>query len=160
MRWSRATWLFRGPESKLAAVSPNRVFFPQEALDRWLVNGEVELSQGLLTIRTERRRYRLVEAARVLAEVSGLPDPHEVMGKVKTVGFLSELGASLLGESMVIADNAYEIVPGWLGSPIGTFAEHRAELSGARASSISGARSLAVVSSDEELLASFLVRNL
>ena len=49
-----------------------------------------------------------------MAEVSGLPDPHEVMGKVKTVGFLSELGASLLGESMVIADNAYEIVPGWL----------------------------------------------
>ncbi len=58
------------------------------------------------------------------------------MGKVKTVGFLSELGASLLGESMVIADNAYEIVPGWLGSPIGTFAEHRAEQSGTpRASS-------------------------
>ena len=160
MRSFRATWLFRAPESKLGAVSPNRVFFPQEALDRWLVNGEVELSQGLLTIKTERRRYRLVEAARIMAEVSGLPDPHEVMGKVKTVGFLSELGASLLGESMVIADNAYEIVPGWLGSPVGTFAEHRAELSGKRASSTSGARSLSNASSDEELLASFLVRNL
>jgi hypothetical protein len=137
-------------------MSKNRVFFPQEALDRWLGNGEVELSQGLLTIKTERRRYRLVEAARVVAEVSGLPDPHEVMGKVKTVGFLSELGASLLGESMVIADNAYEIVPGWLGSPVGTFAEHRAEQYGTpvlRASS-------APAGSDEELLASFLVRNL
>ena len=136
-------------------MSKNRVFFPQEALDRWLVNGEVELSQGLLTIKTERRRYRLVEAARVMAEVSGLPDPHEVMGKVKTVGFLSELGASLLGQSMVIADNAYEIVPGWLGSPVGTFAEHRAERSESptpRATSSAG--------SDEELLASFLVRNL
>jgi hypothetical protein len=73
------------------------------------------------------------------------------MGKVKTVGFLSELGASLLGESMVIADNAYEVVPGWLGSPVGTFAEHRAELSASPAAS---------VGSDEELLASFLVRNL
>ena len=139
-------------------MSKNRVFFPQEALDRWLANGEVELFQGLLTIKTERRRFRLVEAARVMAEVSGLPDPHEVMGKVKTVGFLSELGASLLGESMVIADNAYEVVPGWLGSPIGTFAEHRAEQSarpGAPAASpASNARS------DEELLASFLVRNL
>src|SRR3954451_18965482 len=142
-------------------MSKNRVFFPQEALDRWLGNGEVELSQGLLTIKTERRRFRLVEAVRVMAEVSGLPDPHEVMGKVKTVGFLSELGASLLGESMVIADNAYEVVPGWLGSPIGTFAEHRAELSDKRASSTSssGARSLSNASSDEELLASFLVRN-
>jgi hypothetical protein len=143
-------------------VSKNRVFFPQEALDRWLVNGEVELSQGLLTIRTERRRYRLVEAARVLAEVSGLPDPHEVTGKVKTVGFLSELGASLLGESMVIAENAYEIVPGWLGSPVGSFAEHRAERStpGAVPSGRASLRPLPGVGSDEELLASFLVRNL
>ena len=139
-------------------MNKNRVFFPQEALDRWLESGEVELSQGLLTIRTERRRYRLVEAARVMAEVSGLPDPHEVMGKVKTVGFLSELGASLLGQSMVIADNAYEIVPGWLGSPVGTFAEHRAEQSAAP--NAQSSRSAASVGSDEELLASFLVRNL
>jgi hypothetical protein len=136
-------------------MSKNRVFFPQEALDRWLGNGEVELSQGLLTIKTERRRFRLVEAVRVMAEVSGLPDPHEVMGKVKTVGFLSELGASLLGESMVIAENAYEVVPGWLGSPIGTFAEHRAEHAGTRVP-----RASAPAGSDEELLASFLMRNL
>ena len=139
-------------------MSKNRVFFPQEALDRWLANGEVELSQGLLTIKTERRRYRLVEAARVMAEVSGQPDPHEVMGKVKTVGFLSELGASLLGESMVIADNAYEVVPGWLGSPVGTFAEHRAEQFATPGTP--AARTATSVGSDEELLASFLVRNL
>jgi hypothetical protein len=141
-------------------MNKNRVFFPQEALDRWLVNGEVELAQGLLTIKTERRRYRLVEAVRVMAEVSGLPDPHEVMGKVKTVGFLSELGASLLGESMVIADNAYEVVPGWLGSPVGTFAEHRAERSASTSLPAPRPSSSSLPGSDEELLASFLVRNL
>lgn len=139
-------------------MSKNRVFFPQEALDRWLVNGEVELASGLLTIRAERRRYRLVEAARVLAEVSGLPDPHEVTGKVKTVGFLTELGASLLGESMVIADNAYEVVPGWVGSPVGTFAEHRAERE--VSTSLPPPRPSSAPGSDEELLATFLVRNL
>ena len=141
-------------------MNKNRVFFPQEALDRWLVNGEVELAQGLLTIKTERRRYRLVEAARVMAEVSGLPDPHEVMGKVKTVGFLSELGASLLGESMVISDNAYEVVPGWLGSPVGTFAEHRAERSAQVSLPAPRPSASLLPGSDEELLASFLVRNL
>lgn len=148
-------WLPTGGKESAPAMNKNRVFFPQEALDRWLSSGEVELSQGLLTIRTERRRYRLVEAARVMAEVSGLTDPHEVTGKVKTVGFLSELGASLLGESMVIADNAYEIVPGWLGSPVGTFAEHRAEQTDTPVP-----RASAQAGSDEELLASFLVRNL
>jgi hypothetical protein len=141
-------------------MNKNRVFFPQEALDRWLVNGEVELAQGLLTIKTEKRRYRLVEAARVMAEVSGLPDPHEVMGKVKSVGFLSELGASLLGESMVIADNAYEIVPGWLGSPVGTFAEHRAERFAQTSMPAPRPSQSSLPGSDEELLASFLVRNL
>jgi len=141
-------------------MNKNRVFFPQEALDRWLVNGEVELAQGLLTIKTERRRYRLVEAVRIMAEVSGLPDPHEVMGKVKTVGFLSELGASLLGESMVIADNAYEVVPGWLGSPVGTFAEHRAERSASTSLPPARPSMASLPGSDEELLATFLVRNL
>lgn len=139
-------------------MSKNRVFFPQEALDRWLVNGEVELAQGLLTIRAERRKYRLVEAARVMAEVSGLPDPHEVTGKVKTVGFLTELGASLLGESMVIADNAYEVVPGWLGSPVGSFAEHRDAHTAS--TSLPPPRASLAAGTDEELLATFLVRNL
>jgi hypothetical protein len=141
-------------------MNKNRVFFPQEALDRWLVNGEVELAQGLLTIKTEKRRYRLVEAVRVMAEVSGLPDPHEVMGKVKTVGFLSELGASLLGESMVIADNAYEVVPGWLGSPVGTFAEHRAERFASTSMPAPRPPQSSLPGTDEELLVSFLVRNL
>jgi hypothetical protein len=134
------------------------VFFPQEALNRWMAVGEVELSMGLLTIRRERRKYRLLEAARVLDEVSGLPDPHEITGKVKTVAYLNELGASLIGDSMVIADNAYQVVPGFVGSPVGSFAEHRAEhsfpLVPLRRPDVP------TPGSDEELLASFLVRNL
>jgi len=94
-------------------MGKNRVFFPQEALDRWLREGQVELSGAELTIRARRRRYRLVEAVRVVAEVSNQPDPHELVGRVKTVAFLTELGAELLGGSMVIGDNAYETVPGW-----------------------------------------------
>jgi hypothetical protein len=139
-------------------MARNRVFFPQEALNRWMAVAEVELSQGLLTIRRERRKYRLLEAARVLDEVSGLPDPHELIGKVKTVAYLSELGASLLGESMVIADNAYQVVPGWVGAPIGSFAEHRAE----HAFPLVPLRrpEAPTPGSDEELLASFMVRNL
>jgi len=137
-------------------MGKNRVFFPQEALDRWLRAGQVELSGAELTIRARRRRYRLVEAARVMAEVSNQPDPHELVGRVKTVAFLTELGAELLGGSMVIGDNAYEVVPGWLGSPIGSFTEHRAELDELR----TGEAIVRPFGSDEELLADFLIRNL
>ena len=123
----------------------------------------VELSSGLAHDQDRAASsYRLVEAARVMAEVSGLPDPHEVMGKVKTVGFLSELGASLLGESMVIADNAYEVVLR-LGSALRLARSPSTEPSNRRqrpAYAGVAHRAPRRAGSDEELLASFLVRNL
>jgi hypothetical protein len=137
-------------------MGKNRVFFPQEALDRWLVEGRVEISGSELTIVGERRRYRLVEAVRVLSEEAGHSDPDELVGKVKTVLYLTELGAELLGDSMVLGENAYRVVAGWLGSPIGTLAEHRAERRELRVSRPPPPAS----GSDEELLAAFLARNL
>jgi len=136
-------------------MGKNRVFFSQEALDRWLVEGHVEISGAELTIVKERRRYRLVEAIRIVSEEAGHTDPDELVGKVKTVLYLTELGAELLGDSMVLGDNAYRVVPGWLGSPIGTLAEHRAE----RTERVSRAPA-PPAGSDEELLAAFLARNL
>ena len=137
-------------------MGKNRVFFPQEALDRCLHEGRVEISGSELIIVKERRRYRLVEAIRVVSEEAGHSDPDELVGKVKTVLYLTELGAELLGDSMLLGDNAYRVVAGWLGSPIGSLAEHRAERQEQRVSRAPSPP----VGSDEELLAAFLVRNL
>jgi len=137
-------------------MGKNRVFFPQEALDRWLVEGRVEIAGAELTIPGERRRYRLVEAVRVLSEESGQTDPDELVGKVKTVPYLTELGAELLGDSMVLGEAAYRVVAGWLGSPVGTLEEHHAERQETRVSRVPPPAH----GSDEELLASFLARNL
>jgi hypothetical protein len=137
-------------------MGKNRVFFPQEALDRWLLEGRVEISGSELTIVSERRRYRLVEAVRVLSEEAGHSDPDELVGKVKTVLYLSELGAELLGDSMVLGENAYRVVAGWLGSPVGSLDEHRAERQEQRVSRPPAP----VAGSDEELLVAFLARNL
>lgn len=126
----------------------NRVFFPQTALDQWLREARIELTGTQLVIRAEGRKYKIVEAVRVLAEVTGGLDMHEITGKVKTVPYLTELGAELLGTSMVVGDLAYEVVPGFLGTPIGSFEEHRAG-GGAPSSR-----------SDEDLLAQYLMRNL
>jgi hypothetical protein len=137
-------------------MGKNRVFFPQEALDRWLVDGKVEISGSELTIPTERRRYRLVEAVRVVSEEASHSDPDELVGRVKTMSFLSELGAELLGDSMVLGENAYRVIAGWLGTPVGTLEEHRAERQELRASRVPAPPH----GSDEELLAAFLARNL
>lgn len=132
-------------------MAQNRVFFPQAALDQWLVDGKIELDENVLVIKAEGRKYRMVEAIRVLAEVSGAPDEQELVGRVKSVNFLVELGAELLGDSMVLGDNAFEVVPGWAATPVGSFSEHRAE---------AAAPTAADPRSDEDLLAQYLMLNL
>jgi hypothetical protein len=133
----------------------NRLFFPQAALDRWLSEGTVELSDSELILTARGRRYRLVEAVRVLGLVGGGQDVHEIIGRVKTVAYLRELGAELLGDSMIIGDLAYQVVAGFGASPIGTTADSRVgpgPTQGTEAPRKSG--------SDEELLAQYLIQNL
>ena len=123
-------------------MGKSRVFFPQSVIDRWVLRGEARLTGSELTVRSEGRRYRLIHAVRVVSEVTGAPDSFDISGKVKSIVFLNELGAELLGDSMIIGDNAYETVLGWLGTPLTSHAEP------------------APPGSDEELLARFLGRKL
>jgi hypothetical protein len=144
-------------------MAKNRVFFPQVALDQWLSEGKVDLSSDELTILAEARRYRILEAARILREVTGLPDTHELVGKVKSRIFLSELGAELLENSMVLGENAYDVIPGFLGAPIGSFEEHLTGSARAQArKSLPDPEVLPPVNpvSDEDLLARFLLEGL
>ena len=128
----------------------NRVFFPQQALDGWVSEGRVEVSGRELTIRAENRRYQIVDAIRVLREVTHGQDQYDIVGQVKSVNFLMELGAELLGTSMILGESAYDVVPGFLGTPMGSFEDHRAATATAEAAT----------QSDEELLARYLVGDL
>ena len=132
----------------------NRVFFPQDALDEWIAGDRIELKGDELLIKGENRRFKIIEAIRVLREVTGASDIYEVVGKVKTRAFLGELGAEVLESSMIIGDNAYDVVQGFVGAPMGSFSEHRKIAPAAGTEQSSAARS------DEELLAAFLATKL
>src|SRR5262249_51584548 len=132
----------------------NRVFFPQGALDAWMAFDRVEVAFDELTIRSENRKYRIIEAVRILREVSGTPDANELVGKGKSRAVLNELGAEILESSMILADNAYDVVPGFVGAPIGTFADHRKSVPDTSVSVVHG------LNTDEELLAAFLTTKL
>lgn len=125
----------------------NRIFFPQSALDEWLVEELVDLKGDELSIKSEGRRYKIIEGIRVLREVTGSDDPHELLGRVKTKAFLAELGAELLESSMIIGDNAYDVVQGFVGAPIGSFADHRKATPGGKGAP----------KTDEELLTAVLL---
>jgi hypothetical protein len=123
----------------------NRVFLPQLALDLWLSDGSVELAGTELSLTAETRRYRLAEAAHVLREVTGSPDAHELIGRVKSKHYLDELGAELMEGSMILGENAYDVVPGFLATPIGPFEVFMA----------SNAAAAGNAKNDEELLMRF-----
>jgi hypothetical protein len=122
------------------------VFFPQAALDEWIVEGTVDFRDGELTLLKEGRRYRVQEAVCVISEVGGGVDEHALTGRVKLRSFLDGIGAEILETSMLVGDAAYDVTPGWLGAPTEAFAEY------ARACTAGGAAS----QNDEELLAAFL----
>ena len=95
----------------------NAVFFPQDVLDilvaleHMVVEGDQLVVQGY--------RYQLVEAVRVLQEVTTGEDPKDICGRVRETAKLTADGAEILGNSLLFEDNAYDIVPGMLASPAG-----------------------------------------
>lgn len=131
----------------------NRVFFPQAALDEWIAEERVDLRNDELTLKSENRKYRIIEAVSILREVTGQPDVNELVGKVKSRAFLSELGAEILEGSVILGDNAYDAVPGFVGAPVGSFADHRKHTP--QASTITRS-----ITNDEDLLAALLISKL
>jgi hypothetical protein len=128
----------------------NRVFFPQEALDQLVHDDRVDLVGNQLVIRSEQR---VVEAVRILKEVTGGLDTYELVGKVKTVSFVTELGAEVLDTSMVLGDLAYEVIPGFMGAPIGSLTAHRQSVPPV---AVAGA----LPENDEDMLAQYLMARL
>lgn len=139
----------------------NRIFFPQTALDQWIVDGTVDLQQNELTILAEGRRFKLADAVRILREVSGAGDPHSLIGRVKERAPLEKLGAEIVESSMLLGEAAYDVEPGWVGVPIGDFVDHVG--SDARKRARLGrevGREGEDPKTDEDLLARFLAKNL
>ena len=59
---------------------------------------------------------------------------------------LEELGAEIMQDSMILGDNAYDVVPGFVGAPSGSFEEH-----------VRSRPECAAFSGDEDLLTLHLV---
>jgi hypothetical protein len=96
-------------------MGKNRVFFPQQALDSWLEQGRIALVDDEMTLKPDGQRYRLMSAIRVMAEVADGTDPHGLLGKVKTIEQIAELGGDHQADSLVLGDNAYQVIEGFLG---------------------------------------------
>jgi hypothetical protein len=132
----------------------NRVFFPQVAMDTWVVDGKVELGGDELLLHGEERRYRVEESVRILAELTTGECPRGLIGKVKARREMLELGAEIMDQSMIFEDRAYDVASGWTGTPIGTWDEHITS----KTKKLAEAEPDARATSDEDLLAKVLLQ--
>jgi hypothetical protein len=91
------------------------IFIPHEKLDELASSGRADMTGDELTLLPEGCRYRVAEAARVLREVASGTDSYGLCGTVRTRAYLcDELGGELLGDSILIDEAAYDVVPGIL----------------------------------------------
>jgi hypothetical protein len=89
-----------------------RVFVPQEALEAWLSSGRVHMVGENLFVGGQA--FRLESAARFITEVAGGGDEPQLLGRVKTLEQIANLGGEHCAASVVLGDNAYEVIEGFV----------------------------------------------
>ncbi|GAB4210669.1 MAG: hypothetical protein OHK0013_31550 [Sandaracinaceae bacterium] len=96
-------------------MRPARLFVSQSVLDRWLSDGTADLSGDTLTILPDERRFELKTAVLFEKELTESGDPHELLGKVKDLEQIAELGGDYSAGSVILGDYAYEVIEGFVG---------------------------------------------
>lgn len=129
----------------MTLVRPNRVFFPQALLDAWIADERVELHGTELLLRDEGRRYAISEAFHVFRDATGT-SKSDLLGTVKTKEQLDQIGAEVFEASMILGDDAFDVVPGFVGEPVGVAEPKRPNTDGTEP--------------EEDLLVQFLINKL
>jgi hypothetical protein len=81
-----------------------------------------------------------------------------LIGRVKAKSKLEGDGAEILESSMILGDNAYDIIVGWLGAPTSSFEEHAYSSQRAEARAASQLLHDKPLVTDEDLLATYLMK--
>jgi len=90
------------------------LFIAQSTMDRWAEEGKIDFDKNVITIKSDGRSFRLLEAVRFLEVEGGGKDVGGLLGKVKTIDKLKELGAERCSDSVIYQDTAYRVQTGFL----------------------------------------------
>jgi hypothetical protein len=141
-------------------MGANRLFWPQETMNEWIVGEKVTIDGDVLLIRDVKRSYHISQAVYFEADVGGGEDPQGLVGRVKEIASLQKLGAEHYMDSVLIGDSAYKVTPGFTGQPIieVSSADRGGDITGAVITKSGGGAT--GENDDRELLARFLLDNL
>lgn len=85
-------------------------------LDALAEEGKLVLEGNLLTIPGGNRpSFALEPACRILRTADGGPDPHGLVGAVRSERALREMQAEVYLDSVVFRETAYQTEPGYIG---------------------------------------------
>ena len=91
------------------------VFVTNAMLNTWSDQGKVRLVDTTLHLLSENRTVQLKPAVRFVKLIDGTDDPHKLVGKVKSVQQLDEMGAEHYLDSVIFGDVGYYVVEGFWG---------------------------------------------
>lgn len=103
-------------------MADNCLFLPQLAVDTWLADGKARLVDDELRLEPQGFGLRLRSALHFKAEVAEGQDPHDLVGRVKTLDAVAAMDGEHFADSVVLGDNAYEVEEGFLAEPMAEFA--------------------------------------
>jgi hypothetical protein len=91
----------------------DKLFIPQSVLDKWVENEKVVFNDNVLTLTSERKAYTLTPAVRFMKLLDG-EDKASLLGRLRTLEKLTELGAEHMSDSVILGDTAYEVQEGFI----------------------------------------------
>ena len=93
-----------------------KMFFPQQILDALSDEGKVRLEGNVLTILAgDNPSFELEPAYRIARTADGGPDPHGLVGMIKSGKSLRVMSAEVYLDSVIYRDTAYQAEPGFIG---------------------------------------------
>ena len=96
-----------------------RIFVSQELVDLWSTDERIALDGDVMVLAATGQRLQLHPAVRVLRVVSDTNDPHNLVGCVKAPAELLAIGGEQYMNSLLVGEAAYDVEPGWMGTPMG-----------------------------------------
>jgi hypothetical protein len=96
----------------------SRLFISVDRLDAWTAEGRASLEGDRMTLTELNRKFAMVPAVCFVSTTGSEPDPHDLVGRVKSKPQLEEMGAEQLSNSVIYADTAYDVIDGFIGEPL------------------------------------------
>lgn len=125
-----------------------KLFLPQKTLEEWSSGEKADLQDGKLVVAETKASHTVTPAVHFVKLVSGV-DQSQLVGRVKTMSQLDQLGCEHMMDSVILGEAAYEVTPGYI-----------AEVAAPPAAAGKGDGKKKATSPEADLLAAFILDKL